>query len=356
MWHPGLLLREAFRNLGPRHAVLAVVTAAMLAMCGVATVVSASSVLNQHDGELVRGGTVWWIQADSDGQPVPARLCAQLNGQPGVIGAGAVGQEQREWHAFSGARGVTVDVATPGIWAAWAVAEPPGEVVAGSDLADTGLAAVGTVLYDGEGNSHRIDARTSDSVKPARLLANVVMTRPPDFAMSECWVRMDPGAFEAGRDLLDFSFAGHGVAISPFAVDDSALLSPQEQWQRYAGLAPGLVAGVLIGLLVLLTHWGRRPELAVYRTFGSSRAELMFLTMGEVALVLVPSVILACAATVAALAVAVSQLAVPLTGVAATLGAGLLAIGGAAASGWALGVALVPLALRGGLHEQLKDR
>ncbi|HQZ87110.1 MAG TPA: hypothetical protein PLB21_15980, partial [Actinomycetota bacterium] len=137
MWHPGLLLREAFRNLGPRHAVLAVVTTAMLAMCGVATVVSASSVLNQHDGELVRGGTVWWIQADSDGQPVPARLCAQLNGQPGVIGAGAVGQEQREWHAFSGARGVTVDVATPGIWAAWAVAEPPGDVVAGSDLADT---------------------------------------------------------------------------------------------------------------------------------------------------------------------------------------------------------------------------
>ena len=48
MWHPGLLLREAIRNLGPRHAVLAVVTAAMLAICGVATVVSASSVLNQR--------------------------------------------------------------------------------------------------------------------------------------------------------------------------------------------------------------------------------------------------------------------------------------------------------------------
>lgn len=113
MWHPGLLLREAFRNLGPRHAVLAVVTAAMLAICGVATVVSASSVLNQHDGELVRGGPVWWIQADSDGHPVPARICAQLNGQPGVVGAGAVGREQREWHAFAGVRGVTVDVGTP---------------------------------------------------------------------------------------------------------------------------------------------------------------------------------------------------------------------------------------------------
>ena len=33
-----------------------------------------------------------------------------------------------------------------------------------------------------------------------------------------------------------------------------------------------------------------------------------------------------------------------------------LAIGAAAATGWALGVALVPLVLRGGLHEQLKDR
>lgn len=356
MWRPGALAREAFRNLGPRHGVLTLAMGVVLAIVGVATVASASSALGQQAGERNRGADVWWVEADADGEPVPARVCATLNGQPGVVGAGAVGREQVEWRAFPAARGVTVDVVTPGVWAAWGAPALTGGAVAGSDLVDIGLVGVGTVLYDDGGSAHRVTARTPESVRPARLRANVSVVRPADFRMGECWVRMDPGALEAGRDLVEFMFEGYGVTITQFAVDDSALLSPREQWLRFAGLAPGLVAGALIGMLLLLTHWGRRAEFAVYRAFGSAIVELMFLVLVELALVLAPAVIAAAAASTAALAVAVAQAAVPSTGIAEVARAALSVVASAAVTGWALGVVTLPIALRGGLHEQLKDR
>lgn len=355
MWRPSLLVREAYRNLGARHTVLAVALSATLIVAGVLTSLQAASALRQQDAHGERGAAVWWVQA-GDKEPVPARLCAVLNGRPGVVGAGALGREQMQWYPFEGARGVTADIATPGIWVAWAAPQLEGRTVAGADAVDLGFVSPGGVFIDEAGHIHRIEASTPPSVQPDRLRANVVATRFPDFAMSECWVRMEEGSVAAGRDLIAFAFSGHEIEITPFVADDSIRLSPLEQWRGFAGLFPGAVAGALVGLLVWLSLWSRRTELAVYRTFGTTRGEVAFLVAIELGFVMAPAALIGMAAGLATVAFALQQETLPAVGIVEALAASARVVGSATLIGGALGTVSVLAVVRGGLHDHLKDR
>lgn len=355
MWRPRLLLREAYRNLGPRHTVLGLALAVVLGIVGIFTSLQAVTAIRQQEAQWERGAAVWWVQSGESG-PVPARLCAELNRMPGVVGAGAVGRQPASWFAFAGARGLDVDAATPGTWAAWGAPQLEGKTVAGADLVELRLVSVGSLLSDEAGRPRRIDATTPPAVQPTRLRANVVIAQAPDFAMSECWVRMEQGSVAAGADLLAFAFSGHEVQISPFAADDSVRLSPLDQWRGYANLLPGAVAGALIGLLTWLSSWSRRSEFAVYRMFGTTRSEVAFLVMAELGFVLLPALALGCAASLGALAVSLRGGGIPAHGIGEVLAAQSWAVGAAGMIGWALGAASVVVVAGGGLPEQLKDR
>ena len=286
------LAREALRNLGPRHLAVGLISAGLLGASGTLVAAQAASALVQEQAIIDAGGTVWWVQSDASGDPVPVRICADLGRSGGVFSAGGVGESLDTWEVAGLGSPVSVDLGTVGLWSAWGRSDLDGQLVVGSDLAELGTVGVGTRLANGR-EEVVVTARTDALIQPSRLRANVTIPHVADFVMSECWVRMEPAAFESGYELVVSAFAGYPVKIQAFAERSAGVLTPAEQWNQFASMPLWVFAGLLCGATVSLLAWTRRTELAVYRAFGTTKAELLALISTESALILTPATAIA---------------------------------------------------------------
>src|SRR5690606_21734865 len=90
------------------------------------------------------------------------------------------------------------------------------------------------------------------------------------------------------------------------ALDRTVLSSPEEQWQDYSSLRPGLAAGGLGALFISTFLWSRRSEFAAYRTFGTTSSQIGLMVLAELALVYVPALAVGLAACVSTMAIGIS--------------------------------------------------
>lgn len=350
-WRPRELAHEARVNLGPRHLAFAVVAFAAAVAVGLLTSAQARAALEQDDA-LRAAGSLVWTAAASDETPLSAATCEALNREQGVDAAGGIATiRPAPIYPFSGAQPVTVEHLTVHALSVWTWRGDTGDVIVGTDLEDTGTVALGSVLMSSAGEELRVDARTPGNLPMSRLRSGLLVPRAGDFGLAECWARMAPGSWDQGRELLAFSFAGTGARVTPFTVLPPGISTPADQWRAFAELHPWSVGGATIGLVALLTAWTRRPELAVYRAFGTRRAEIATMLFLEHTALLVP--VAAAATTVSLLATAaLGGGAVDPDVVAAVTGSVLAA----ASLGLALSTSLSLIAVRGTVVDDLKDR
>lgn len=352
MWRPDELAGEARRNLGPAHAALTVLMT--LVLCGVLlyVLVQGQQALDQEVDRRAAGAFVWTATAADENAPLSGLACTRLGALPGVAAAGGVSAAPiGPLYAFDGSRTpVPAAGLTPGAISVFVPGAAPDETAIGGDLLSLAGAGPGQWLMDDRGiRAARPTLVVSDA--PVGLLTSTV-TVPvgADSPIISCWLRMEPGAVGAGGDLLSFAFPNGQALIAPFLPESAGVLTPAEQWRAAMAVQPWLVGGVLIAGAIGLTTWTRRTELAVYRTFGTTRAEQMFLTAVEIGLMAIPA---AAASLLGAVVVAAARWhGVPptLVGSAAAQASAALLVGVAA------GTALTPLVQRGSLAETLRDR
>lgn len=137
-------------------------------------------------------------------------------------------------------------------------------------------------------------------------------------------------------------------------VDRERAVGPLSTVDIANGTPPGSTRVAEGAVLAWLSLWSRRAELAVYRTFGSTRCEVAFLVLVELGLVLLPATV--AGATVGLGVLAWQSEALPRPATVETLAATGTTLAAGALLGLALGSGSALLVARGNLHEQLKDR
>lgn len=296
-WRPTALLNEARANIGPRHLVLFVAFAVILAALGTLIGDQGQRAVDQEIASREAGALVWVVRANEH-EALSVADCLNLASQDGVASTGGalVRQPAHELLAVPGLSVPTMLI-VPGSLEVWTLGAPVGPAV-GSDLESLGLATVGTVLVDpATRDASEIMQRVPPSVPVDRLRARVILPAAPVEPLSECWVRFDPSTASSGRDLLAHVFAGEDASISRHLVPPSELDGPTEQWRSATALQPWLVAGLLCAITGALLAFGRRQELAVYRTFGTSRSQIATIVSVETVIVLIPATLVATVAS-----------------------------------------------------------
>lgn len=350
-WRLSELAREARGNLGPRQVLFGAVALVMLSSLGILTGLNATRALEQERDRRAAGGLTW-VADRSDERPLSAASCEALNRVDGVAAAGGVVDgSPADVYPFVGANPLPVRQVTPHALAAWTDQDYGNALVLGRDLEALGQASLGSSVVNETGTEVGvIGVRLDPAVPVGALRASVIVRVAPTVPLSACWVRMQPGAYATGGDVLGPAFAGQGARVAEF-LPTSRGPSPYERWVEFAGIQPWIAAGALIVIVAALLAWTRRSELAVYRAFGTTRWQLGVVLWIETLAVLLVAASLA------------SSLSLLVVGAAAHGGLGqdvsaimLRLIAAAAALTLAVAPAMSVLMQRGNLADQLKDR
>lgn len=352
MWRPDHLAVEARRNLGPAHAVLGALTAVVTGAVVALVLLQGTAALGQEADRRAAGAQVWTATASEPTAPLDGAACARLTALAGVARSGGVAaQPPTDLRAFPGGSPLPVTGLTPGAAQVFVPSAPWSAATVGAELTALGEVGQGSWLVDGAGaRAVRVSAVIDDAPVSA-LSAGLAVPVAPDAPLATCWLRMEPGASDLGGDVLTAAFPDGAALVSPFLREQAGALSPVARWRSTIDLQPWAVGGAVIGVTAVLALWARRTELAVYRTFGTSRVVVVCLAAAELALVLVP-------ATAAGLVLGALVLAA-VTGAgapSALVGTAAAQAGAAALTGLVVTVVLAPVTVRQGLTDTLRDR
>ncbi len=358
-WRPWELVHEAWLNVvtSPwRAGGLVLAMSAIFGGLAGLELHEASELTGFQDNFLRSGGYVA-LGIPADGEPLGAARCEALNGQPGVVAAGAVFAPEPDTLETAPSVRFQRAAVTRGVLRVWDPRlrmEPSGEreLVLGVALARELALRVGSwAILEGQQPARVAGVAEVERRNPqvARWALEIV---PPAGAIEECWVEFEPGAYEGGLAALPAIFTtGDKEAIArPYIRRDQFTRDPAAEWaSRPQKDGWPLAAGVVAGLFAL-TAWFRRSELGLYLAVGTPRRSLMAMLAVEVLLVVVFAVALAIAY---ALAIAEVLRCSPgwdeVRVVSRTAGsAALLAL--------ALSPTLAVLVVRGSIAELLKDR
>lgn len=352
MWRPSSVASEARRNLGPAHVVLGLLLGLIVAGVLGYTILAAQQALGQEAQRRSAGSLVWTATAADQTLPLDGAACTRLGGWDGVAAAGGVAaQSPGPVYAFVPSETqVPVTGLTPGALAVFAPQVSPAVTTLGADLEALGGVGLQQWLVDAAG-ARTIQPTVRIEDAPVGSLTSTVTTPvPADTPILTCWLRMEPGAYASGEDLLRFAFPGNQAMIAPFLGEVEGVLTPAEQWRSAMALQPWLVGAAVLAIAVLLVGWTRRTEYAVYRTFGTTRGTATAMTAVELVIVAVP----ATAAAILAVAVAAAARWHGLPS--SVLLVGLEQAAAAVLTGLALGIGLTPLLMRSELTQTLRDR
>lgn len=351
-WRPRELVTEAVRNLGPHQLGAGLVIALILTVFGLLTLGQARSALTQEWSRQEAGGLVWSASAVPE-SPLSGATCESLNQYGGVAAAGGITVEPPgDVRILPQTPALPAKGVTPHALRVWAANSPTTGVIIGTDLEELYRASRGSVIHDSSGVQATIDARTSPTVRPDQLNSHLLVVTHSDQSLTDCWVRMEPGAAPYGEELLKYAFGQNpGVQIVPYLAPLTGTSNPSQQWHSYADSHPWVLAGVLVALVLTFSVWSRRGEIAIYRAFGTPRTVVAALIALEAVLIILPA-----AAAAVLLSTTISAIAID-----STLGADPVqmtcrALASAALLGLALSIPLALLATRGNVTTQLKDR
>lgn len=288
MSRPRELAREAYRNLGWQHLLLAV--SALLALTGAALLLNlqAQSSVQQELHLRQNGSPVWSIAADED-SPFPAAMCAAVAQSSGVAAAGGVLTDTPPSTTVipGSQQELPITLMTPNFPQVFVPETPPGVITVGSELVELNQVSLGQPIWIGDERRAALEYVLPSWTPISQLSAGIGIPVAYDGAIAECWVRMDPGAAAAGGELLRAWF-GAQLRVTQFAPPASSA-SPWQQWTAIAQLHPGLLAGLCLCLISAALHWNRRAEYGVRRVFGSTSAEIAAMSAIESALVIMPT-------------------------------------------------------------------
>lgn len=286
-WRIASLLEEGLANLRAnlfRSLLLLALSAA--AFGGLAFMELRQGMeLTQFTRDFREGGAYVAI-ASVPGGELPGARCESLNGEPGVVAAGAwrsTGQA-----TFPTAPGVLFQSAdvTAGMFRVW---DPRhalgiGEGLVGGPAMATELGLRPGLIARFDGGAPVYLAAVGDfnrrNPQAARWALSPVSAGG---TFNECWVEFEPGAYEAGRDALAARFAdgSSDPAVRPYRRGDEFTRDPAAEWssrpQRWGWVAAPLA---LFGFAVAAA-WFRRAEAGLYLAMGTRRAQLALMGAAE---------------------------------------------------------------------------
>lgn len=301
-WRLADAITEGLRNTGRRSWPQIVLAALVLTGVGALGYSVVTGSLERERANVKNGAYVWTATAvDAEGQPgvLAGSRCSALAGNAAVAAAGSVSgaRTPQVWTAFDGGPGLPSRRVSPDIAAVFGYDDLLIAPTAGTELVRLGLVSPGQRLEEQDSASSLVVGATLPIELPdSGLNSSILIPVSPLEMIEECHLRMTREGYHLGPDLLQAAYATPDLVVRPFR-DTSLDLPPIQQYRTFAGAAPGLLAGLLLGLMLLGLSLARRGQLMIYRLVGTSRATLC----------LIATVDTACAVGVGA------ALAVPLT-------------------------------------------
>lgn len=241
--------------------------------------------LTQFTRDFREGGAYVAI-ASVPGGELPGSRCESLNGEPGVVAAGAwrsTGQA-----TFPTAPGVLFQSAdvTAGILRVWDPRHTLGigtGLVGGPALASELGLRPGLIARFDDGAPVHLSAVGDFNRRNPQAARWALSPVSPGGTFNECWVEFEPGAYEAGRDALAARFAegSSDPAVRPYRRGDEFTRDPAAEWssrpQRWGWIAAPLG---LFGFAIAAA-WFRRSEAGLYLAMGTRRAQLALMGAAE---------------------------------------------------------------------------
>lgn len=358
-WQTPQLVREGLANLRAnvfRSLLMGAVGAA--AFGGLASLeLQQGAGLEKFARDYAGSGGYVAVTGISGGQ-ISAPRCESLNGEPGVVAAGAwrsVGQA-----TFASAPGVLFQSieATPHLLSVWDAnlrttgIEAEGGFVAGDALAKELGLVQGSALLLRNAEPARLAEIGRFAHKNPQAARWLISPVPPAGRFDECWVEFEPGAFSAGIALLPARLADASgePATRPYRRSDEFKRDPAAEWAERPQRLGWIAVSLLMFGLALGGAWFRRAEYALYLAIGTGRLELAVMAAAEQWIVLAVAWGLGVAYAIALAAMLGQQLSAQVA-VAAVFTPASAALLAAAALLWC-----PVLVARGSIAGLLKDR
>lgn len=294
--------REAWLNLsaslGPSLGVAVVslvVGAGLPAVAGF----EVSEIVRDADQAIAAGTNMMSLTAE-DRAPLSASRCDELNNVDGVLTAGGIVSRSAAYAATRPNEPLQLIHGTVGAASAlWPMlTEPTGTagVLVGADTASLFGLSVGSrlMLSESAGTSPSVsvlvDQVAGKTVRDVTLDGAIFVSVAPTGMITECLVEAQPGARQQVEAVLIGWFrADLKVAVSPYFVSNAPGSLPADELRgRLTQYLPALAFVLLF--VSLAGYWfARRSELALYRTLGISRPQLLGMLATEaLLLVLIP--------------------------------------------------------------------
>jgi predicted lysophospholipase L1 biosynthesis ABC-type transport system permease subunit len=290
-WNGEALIREAFKNLTAqpgRTVILLAIALGGLLSVSLGELYTARGVENRTRSLIAQGYTTVKVGADPDG--IPAKDCARLQGQQGVLAAGGVGTVSTVvagsspglgfWEAPSAGNVIgaltgtfTTPTARPGL-------------LLSTDLADQLGVRVGSYLNIG-GKPQRVAGIFPFGQRDELLGRIALVPAAPAGMLQACYVQFAAGDYTAGATALTGAFGGlANVTIEGLIARGPGATNPATSWNERSTRFAWLAAGIVLGAVGLLTARSRYHELSVYVLTGSWRSEVAAMYLCEIALIL----------------------------------------------------------------------
>lgn len=272
-------LEEAWRNLAGKQLILALAVALAGFLATTLTFVQASNAVSYQRDLINAGATIWQIEPATAGDPLPTPACLALDNTPHVDAAG-VGAAHAPLYAQHLPQPLAVLDATAGMQAMWPIiGDAP--LIVGRDYENLGVIRQGGTVHDGQTGTP-ITGRLEDPHAPEELRASLLRITQPN-TLDRCWLRLPPGSHQSGPDLAKWAYGSAPTVVKQY-LPPSQGKSPHQAWTEFfnsllwlAPVALALLAGAAIGI-------GRRRELALVRTLGATRRDILTLNFLEIAL------------------------------------------------------------------------
>jgi len=288
-WRLDELSVEAFRNAlaAPIRTavVIGVMSGAMLTVT--ASEVAFTRELVDFQARSLRAGSSVAVVTSNSGALPPAP-CLALQDHDGVRWAGTLAAGSPV--ELSKAPGILVQSgsASYGALELWTDGTyrptdgSPGLVVGGALAEEMGLGP-NSIVQPIDDDPGRV-AAVIDTEKRNPAISRWLLTPThPVAPVDACWIEFAPGTLVAGLELLQVTYGGQGadVSIQPWLRSNELARQPAQEFEsrtsRYAWVACGLLI-LLVSLLIART---RRAEIGLYRSAGTTTAQLLFMAQVE---------------------------------------------------------------------------
>ncbi len=289
-WNGEALVREAFKNLGAqagRTLILFAIALGGLLSVSLGELYAARGVENTTRSLIAEGYTTVKVIADSG---VPARDCARLQDQQGVVAAGGVGTVSTVYAGSSPGFGFLEAPSTGNVAGVLTgeAAPPVGRpgLLLSTDLAQQLGVTSGSYLNIG-GNPQRVAGIYPLGQRDQLLGRIALVPSAPTGVLQACYVQFMAGDYLAGANALTGAFRGlANVTIEGLIPRGPGATDPASSWSERTSFYVWLAAGLVLGAVGLLIARSRRHELSVYVLTGSWRSEVAAMYLCEIQLLL----------------------------------------------------------------------